>query len=111
MPLVIDAHTHILSLADDPEFTAAYGREGSLCICRSMGLLPSERPPTDEEWDRSGFSGKGFLLIGPEDPHSHAHGEDESLHLDDWRKLIESEIHLLAELATIPAEPRHNSAT
>jgi len=67
MPLVIDAHTHILSLADDPEFTAAYGREGSLCICRSMGLLPSERPPTDEEWNRSGFSGKGFLLIGPEE--------------------------------------------
>jgi predicted TIM-barrel fold metal-dependent hydrolase len=67
MGLVIDAHTHILSLADDPEFTAAYGREGSLCICRSMGLLPSERPPTDEEWDESGFSGKGFLLIGPEE--------------------------------------------
>lgn len=67
MPLVIDAHTHILSLADDPEFTAAYGREGSLCICRSMGILPSERPPTDEEWDESGFSGKGFLLIGPDE--------------------------------------------
>ncbi len=41
------------------------------------------------------------LLIGPEDPHSRAHGEDESLHLDDWRKLIESEIHLIAELARL----------
>jgi acetylornithine deacetylase/succinyl-diaminopimelate desuccinylase-like protein len=41
------------------------------------------------------------LLIGPEDPHSRAHGEDESLHLDDWRKLIESEIHLIAELAAL----------
>ncbi|HEY1738756.1 MAG TPA: M20/M25/M40 family metallo-hydrolase [Acidimicrobiia bacterium] len=39
------------------------------------------------------------LLIGPEDPRSRAHGEDESLHLDDWRKLIESEIHLIGLLA------------
>ena len=47
------------------------------------------------------FGGIPALLIGPEDPHSHAHGEDESLHLDDWRKLIESEIHLLVELASL----------
>jgi len=67
VPLVIDAHTHILSLAEDPDFTAAYGREGSMCICRSMGLLPSHRDPTDQEWEDSGFSGKGFLLIGPEE--------------------------------------------
>ena len=30
----IDAHTHILSLAEDAEFTTEYGREGSLCIYR-----------------------------------------------------------------------------
>jgi predicted TIM-barrel fold metal-dependent hydrolase len=63
--MIIDAHSHILSLASDPEFTLAYGREGSLCIFRSMGLLPSHRPPTAQEWEESGHSGKGWPLIGP----------------------------------------------
>lgn len=61
----IDAHTHILSLAEDPEFTTEYGREGSLCIYRSLGLLPSHRNPTEDEWEASGFSRKGFPVIGP----------------------------------------------
>jgi hypothetical protein len=34
------------------------------------------------------------------------HGEDESLHLGDWRKLITSQAHLLAELAEAAPEPR-----
>jgi predicted TIM-barrel fold metal-dependent hydrolase len=63
--MIIDAHSHILSLASDPEFTLAYGREGSLCIFRSMGLLPSHRQPTASEWEESGHSGKGWPLIGP----------------------------------------------
>jgi acetylornithine deacetylase/succinyl-diaminopimelate desuccinylase-like protein len=45
------------------------------------------------------FGGIPALLLGPADPGSRIHGEDESLHLDDWRKLIRSEVHLLAELA------------
>ena len=45
--MLIDAHTHILSLAEDAEFTTEYGREGSLCIYRSLGQLPSHRAPTD----------------------------------------------------------------
>jgi len=49
----IDAHTHILSLAEDAEFTTEYGREGSLCIYRSLGLLPSHRPA-----DRGGVGGQ-----------------------------------------------------
>jgi len=63
----IDAHTHILSLAENAEFTTEYGREGSLCIYRSLGLLPSHRPPTEEEWEASGYSRKGFPVIGPDE--------------------------------------------
>jgi predicted TIM-barrel fold metal-dependent hydrolase len=63
--VIVDAHSHILSLAEDPEFTLAYGREGSLCIYRSMGLLPSHRLPTDDEWEASGYTRKGWPVIGP----------------------------------------------
>ena len=65
--MIIDAHSHILSLAEDPEFTIEYGREGSLCIYRSMGLLPSHRMPTEEEWEASGFTRKGWPVIGAEE--------------------------------------------
>jgi predicted TIM-barrel fold metal-dependent hydrolase len=67
MALQIDAHSHILSLAADPEFTLEYGREGSLCIFRSMGLLPSHREPDDDDWEASGQSGRGWPLIGPQE--------------------------------------------
>jgi acetylornithine deacetylase/succinyl-diaminopimelate desuccinylase-like protein len=45
------------------------------------------------------FGGIPSLLLGPADPTSAIHGENESLHLADWSSLIKSEIHLLAELA------------
>jgi predicted TIM-barrel fold metal-dependent hydrolase len=60
----VDAHTHILSLAEDPEFTTEYGREGSLCIYRSQGRVPAHRMPTEQEWAASGFSRAGFPVIG-----------------------------------------------
>ncbi len=47
------------------------------------------------------FGGIPALLLGPADPGSRIHGEDESLHLDDWRKLIRSEVCLLSELAAV----------
>jgi acetylornithine deacetylase/succinyl-diaminopimelate desuccinylase-like protein len=46
------------------------------------------------------FGGIPALLLGPSDPHSRIHGENESLHLRDWHSLMTSEVHLLAELAT-----------
>ncbi len=61
----IDAHTHILSLADDADFNTEYGREGSLCIYRSNGKLPSHRMPTEAEWEASGYSRAGFPITGP----------------------------------------------
>jgi predicted TIM-barrel fold metal-dependent hydrolase len=63
--VIIDAHSHILSLAADPGFTVDYGREGSLCIYRSMGQLPSHRMPTEAEWEASGLARSGWPLIGP----------------------------------------------
>jgi predicted TIM-barrel fold metal-dependent hydrolase len=65
--VIIDAHSHILSLADDPAFTLEYGREGSLCIFRSMGKVPVHRMPTEAEWAESGMSGSGWPLIGPDE--------------------------------------------
>jgi cysteinylglycine-S-conjugate dipeptidase len=47
------------------------------------------------------YAGIPVLMLGPADPHSRIHGEDESLHLDDWRKLIVSEALLLQELAEV----------
>ena len=60
----IDMHSHVLALAQDPEFNTVYGREGSLCIYRSRGLVPSHRMPTEEEWEASGYSRKGWPVIG-----------------------------------------------
>jgi cysteinylglycine-S-conjugate dipeptidase len=44
------------------------------------------------------FGGIPALLLGPADPASRIHGEDESLHLEDWRHLVVSEALLLDEL-------------
>ncbi|MEP7060328.1 MAG: amidohydrolase family protein [Actinomycetota bacterium] len=90
--MIIDAHSHILSLAEDPEFTLAYGREGSLCIFRSMGLLPSHRMPTDEEWEASGSTRKGWPVIGPQESARDHPGFDKIVVLAISPQLLEGRL-------------------
>jgi acetylornithine deacetylase/succinyl-diaminopimelate desuccinylase-like protein len=60
------------------------------------GSIPFVAPFADA------FGGVPALLLGPGDPSSAIHGENESLHLADWRNLVEAEVRLLAELAASP---------
>lgn len=81
-----------------PAFEAAtralelgYGREPAILGCG--GSIPFVAPFSEA------FGGAPCLLVGIEDPATNAHGEDESLHIEDFRNAIAAEVHLLAELA------------
>jgi len=66
---------------------------GAEPVCMGVGgSIPFVGPFADA------FGGIPSLLLGPADPGSRIHGEDESLHLGDWHKLIASEVRILAEL-------------
>ena len=71
--------------------TAGFGK--SPVVMGVGGTIPFVAPFADA------FGGIPALLLGPADPTSRIHGEDESLHLGDWRNLVVSEALLLAELA------------
>ena len=88
----IDGHTHILSLAAEADFTVEYGREGSLCIYRSMGLLPSHRCPHEHEWEESGSSRDGFLVIGPDETVEAHPGFDKIVALSVSPQYLEGEL-------------------
>jgi acetylornithine deacetylase/succinyl-diaminopimelate desuccinylase-like protein len=70
--------------------TAGFGRPP--VVMGVGGSIPFVRPFADA------FGGIPALLLGPADPESRIHGEDESLHLGDWRHLIVSELLLLDAL-------------
>ncbi len=48
------------------------------------------------------LGGAPALLLGIEDPKTNAHAPNESLHSDDWRKLMKSLAHLFDNLGKLP---------
>lgn len=83
---------------DGAAFTAAvramtlgYDHEPAVVGCGMS--IPFVQPFSDA------FGGVPCLLVGIEDPATNAHGDDESLHVEDFRRAILAEVHLFAELA------------
>jgi acetylornithine deacetylase/succinyl-diaminopimelate desuccinylase-like protein len=73
---------------------AGYEREAVTIGCG--GSIPFVGPFSEV------LGGIPALLLGLEDPPCNAHGENESLDLDDFRRASRASAHLLRELADLP---------
>jgi acetylornithine deacetylase/succinyl-diaminopimelate desuccinylase-like protein len=73
---------------------AGFGREAVTIGCG--GSIPFVGPFSQV------LGGIPALLLGLEDPPCNAHGENESLDLDDFRRAARASAHLLRELAALP---------
>lgn len=71
--------------------SAGYGRAPAVIGCG--GSIPFVAPFA------AAFDGAACLLVGVEDPRSNAHGEDESVHLEDLERACRSQVVLLDALA------------
>jgi len=76
---------------------AGFGREPAFIGCG--GSIPFVGPFAQV------LGGVPALLLGLEDPVCNAHGENESLNVDDFRKAARAAVHLLFELGELP--PSH----
>lgn len=72
---------------------AGFGREPVEIGCG--GSIPFVGPFSEV------LGGVPALLLGLEDPICNAHGENESLHLEDFRRAARASVHLLGQLAAI----------
>lgn len=88
-----------LTSAEGPAFDAArramaagYGRDCEIIGCG--GTIPFVGPFARV------LGGVPALLTGVEDPLCHAHSENESLLIEDWKKGTRAAVHLYAELAS-----------
>jgi acetylornithine deacetylase/succinyl-diaminopimelate desuccinylase-like protein len=68
-----------------------YGKEVAYIGCG--GSIPFVQPLSAE------LGGIPAVLVGVEDPYTNAHSENESLHLEDFRKTLLGQVHMLADMA------------
>lgn len=68
-----------------------YGRTTQFIGCGAS--IPFVQPLSEE------LGGIPAILVGVEDPYTNAHSENESLNLDDFRKTLLGQIHMLADFS------------